>query len=332
MTMTMENTVNMNMSMNEIRQERYEAYATFEAMTAEFSRSVVMDDEMRRAVLGGVALGKLVLLGEPGEGKTLIATTLAAMTGGQFRRHQGTADAMPSDITGSGVFNEETRKMEFDRGPVLEANYFLEDEANRNPPRVQSALLEVMQEGQVSFRGKAVKALSPMTFIATMNPVDEEQGTYGLPFALIDRFDMSITPNYSDSEELTILKGSVKKSREAEQVADLSQISGLRNALEKIEISDDLFIEILKLKKNIKKTEGIDLKRSIIGNRIGTSIAKLARFYALTRGKEVENANREDIAKAFLDAVPHRITMKTEYKRQGYTTRRAVNDILKAAA
>jgi MoxR-like ATPase len=178
-----------------------------ERLTANIAQQIVGKDRPIQLVLTALLAGGHVLLEDvPGVGKTLLAKSLAKSIDGKFQRIQCTPDLLPSDITGTNIWNPGNREFEFISGPVF-TNILLADEINRATPRTQSALLEVMEERQVTLDGHSRAVVAPFFVIATQNPI-ESQGTFVLPEAQMDRFMVSLSLGYPDAnEELQMLQG-----------------------------------------------------------------------------------------------------------------------------
>ena len=210
-------------------------------VVAEVERVVVGKRETIELVLIGVLAGGHVLLEDvPGLAKTLIVRSLARVLGLETSRIQFTPDLMPADVTGSGVFDQRRGELTFRPGPVF-ANLVLGDEINRAPPKTQSALLEAMQEGQVTVDGNTHLLPSPFAVVATQNPIEYE-GTYPLPEAQLDRFLLRIPVGYPDRDaEWDVIRRRAERGQEQldlAQVADARTVLSLREAVERVELSE----------------------------------------------------------------------------------------------
>jgi MoxR-like ATPase len=207
------------------------------------SEAVISDREFLETVLMGLlARGHVLLEDVPGTGKTLTARSMANALGLTFSRIQFTPDLLPSDVTGTYVFNEQDREFEFRAGPIFE-NVVLADEINRAPPKTQSALLEAMEERQVTVDGDTHELPEPFFVIATQNPVEQE-GTFALPEAQVDRFMVKTSLGYPDYEgELSLLKrrdGRQARSPGVETVLSKDAVLGLQEVPESIRVDEDL--------------------------------------------------------------------------------------------
>ena len=202
--------------------------ALLEEALVEVKRVIAGQDEMlERVLVCLVAGGHLLIEGVPGLAKTLTIKTTAAVLGGSFRRIQFTPDLVPSDLVGTRVYRPDQGNFETDLGPVF-CNFLLADEINRAPAKVQSALLEVMQERQVTIGHDTHFVPQPFLVMATQNPIESE-GTYPLPEAQVDRFMLKILVGYPErDEELTVVNRSLEDPVEVRQVLPLSELSALQ--------------------------------------------------------------------------------------------------------
>ena len=214
-----------------------DARATTEAILFEVRRVIVGQDAMLERILVGLLAGGHVLLeGVPGLAKTLTIKTLADVLGGSFKRVQFTPDLMPSDLVGTRVYRPGDGSFETELGPVF-ANFLLADEINRAPAKVQSALLEVMQEHQVTIGGTTYPVPQPFIVLATENPIEAE-GTYPLPEAQVDRFMLKILLDYpSASEEAQIVARSLRTGMAPREILD---VEGLQRLQAKV---DDVYVD-----------------------------------------------------------------------------------------
>jgi len=230
-----------------------------EKLTSNIHEVIVgMDEVIRSLLIGLLVEGHILVEGAPGTAKTYLAKVFSNSLGLEFKRIQFTADLMPSDITGSIIYNRVTGALEFRRGPIF-ANVVLADEINRASPRSQSALLECMQEKQVTVDGVAYPLPRPFLIIATQNPIELE-GTYPLPEAELDRFLIRTFVDYLDpSSELKILE---KKQLYGEQV-EIEKVADLEDVLKAIELTRKVYVDksvleyIVKLGQQTRKREEI---------------------------------------------------------------------------
>jgi len=189
-------------------------------------------DEIEHLVTAMLGRGHVLLEDVPGVGKTMLARSVAASFDGEFKRIQFTPDLLPTDVTGVNVYNQKTGEFEFRRGPIF-GNVVLGDEINRAPPKTQSALLEAMEEGQVSVDGTTYDVPSPFTVIATQNTVEQNKA-YDLPMAELDRFMSKLHLGYPDADEESAMLGEVVGHHPIEELAPVATLSELRAAREAV--------------------------------------------------------------------------------------------------
>jgi len=210
---------------------------------AEVERAVVGKRELLEMIMASVLAGGHVLMEDfPGLGKTLSARSFATVLGLEFKRIQFTPDLLPGDITGGYIFNREKNKFELHKGPVF-ANIILADEINRASPKTQSALLEAMQEGQVTLEGETMTLPTPFLVLATQNPIEYE-GTFPLPEAQLDRFMIKVAVGYpnKDDEQLILRRRRERKQDEVilSKITDAKQLLEMRSAIESVHVEADL--------------------------------------------------------------------------------------------
>src|SRR5688572_15894179 len=223
------------------RQTILESKARADAIMSEVGRAIVGKREVIRLVMANLlAQGNILFEDFPGLAKTVLASTFARSTGCDFKRVQFTPDVLPADITGSSVYDQKAGEFQFRRGPVF-TNILLADEINRAPPKTQSALLEAMQERQVSIEGQTYKLGTPYLVMATQNPVEQE-GTYPLPEAQMDRFLMRLSMGYpTKDEEKEIVRrriGRGKDDFDVTKVAEAGTVSAMQRTCESVHISE----------------------------------------------------------------------------------------------
>ncbi|MBC8080383.1 MAG: MoxR family ATPase [Gorillibacterium sp.] len=264
-----------------------------------------------------LAGGHVLLEGVPGLGKTKMVRTLAELTDGIYRRVQFTPDMMPSDITGSVIYNMKEQQFKTIQGPVF-TNLLLADEINRTPPKTQSALLEAMEERQVTIQGESYPLPDPFFVVATQNPVEYE-GTYPLPEAQLDRFMFKLTVHYpSLSAELEILKGHVpfyaEKDPQAAPALTLERLREMRVNLRHVVMQDTLVEYIAAL---IRKTR--EDKRVLLGAspRAGIAIMMASRAWAMMDGRDF--VTPDDIKTVTIPALRHRLLLTPQAELEGET-------------
>ncbi|MDJ0846048.1 AAA family ATPase [Crocosphaera sp.] len=231
------------------------------ALTDNLSRTIVGKEKPIRLVIVALLSGGHALLEDvPGVGKTLLAKSLARSINGRFQRVQCTPDLLPTDVTGTNIWNPNSREFEFLPGPVF-ANVLLADEVNRATPRTQSALLEVMEEKQVTVDGEARKVPNPFFVIATQNPV-EYQGTFPLPEAQMDRFTISLSMGYpSESEELQMLQKQLQRVKvdELQPCISLEDVQELQRLTSLVKVTPSLQQYMLSIVRATRTDDDISL-------------------------------------------------------------------------
>jgi MoxR-like ATPase len=268
--------------------------------------------------------GHVLIEDVPGVGKTMLARSIAVSLGGQFRRLQCTPDLLPNDVTGVSVFNQKNSQFEFRPGPVF-VNVLLADEINRATPRTQSALLEAMQEQQVTVDGSTHPLPRPFLVLATQNPIEYE-GTFPLPEAQLDRFLIRLTLGYpSPADEKTLL---VNLRREHPilglgQVAECAELLDLQKQVWEIHIDETLQDYIVRLIGRTRDHPDLALGAS---PRASLSLYKTAQALAGTRGRD--HVLPEDIKTMAPIVLSHRLVLRPEAELRGRTTRAVLEELL----
>jgi MoxR-like ATPase len=273
-------------------------------------RIVVGKDEVIERILAGIlANGHVLVEDYPGLAKTLIARLLAQALDLGFRRIQFTPDLLPSDITGSFLYDQREAKFEFRPGPVF-TNLLLADEINRATPKTQAALLEAMQEAQVTVEGQSFPLVQPFLVIATQNPIELE-GTYPLPEAQLDRFLLRVGVGYPDPEsEREILKRRRERRTDAATVPTIiarAELLAMQEALEDVFVSDALERYIVTLAQATRTDPRVMLGASPRGS---LAVLKLARAEAAIRGRDF--VLPDDVKAVAVAALAHRLVLKPE--------------------
>jgi len=274
---------------------------------AEVERAVVGKTPLLKKIMAAVLAGGHILLEDyPGLGKTLIANSFATVLGLRFKRIQFTPDLLPGDITGGYIFNRDENRFELRRGPIF-ANIILADEINRASPKTQSALLEAMQEGQVTLEGETMKLAEPFMVMATQNPIEYE-GTFPLPEAQLDRFLMKLAVGYpSPEEEQEILRRRKERQRdqiELNQTTNREQILGMRQAMEDIYIDPDLERYIVSLVGATRRDVRVSVGSSPRG---ALALLKLSMAQAALEGRDY--VLPDDIKTFIGPALVHRLLL-----------------------
>lgn len=289
------------------------------------ARVIVGKDQVIELVLTSLLAGGHILIQDvPGLGKTLMARALARSVTGRFQRIQFTPDLLPSDITGVSIFNERDRVFEFRPGPVF-ANILLGDELNRATPRTQSALLEAMEERQVTVDGVTNPLPQPFFVIATQNPVEQE-GVYALPEAQLDRFLMQISIGYpSQPDEVRIIRGQLGRVplEELEPVTDVDQIALLQKQVRGIHIDETIAQYAVRL---------VDATRNhpdlLLGASPRASLALLVSAQALARIRSQQYVRADMIKELALPVLRHRLIVRPKAILAGRTADQIVRELL----
>jgi MoxR-like ATPase len=297
----------------------------------EISKVIIGHEQLVDSMLIGLITGgHLLVEGVPGIAKTKSVLTLAKTIGLDFKRVQFTPDLLPSDITGIEIYNPKTNEFEIKKGPVF-TNLLLADEINRAPAKVQSALLEVMQEKQVTIANETFKLSPPFLVIATQNPIEQE-GTYPLPEAQLDRFIMKINVTYNSlDEEILIVKSQTQK--EVSQVATKEDILNLQKKLAEIHMDEELLKYIAKITDATRNPQkyGLETAQYIeygVSPRATIAMYNCSKAYAMIQNKDY--VTPLDIIKVAKDVLRHRIILnyKAEIDETGIED--VINDVIKA--
>jgi MoxR-like ATPase len=288
----------------------------FERALYEIKRVIAGQDTMlERVLVCLLADGHLLIEGVPGLAKTLTIKTTAQVLGGTFNRIQFTPDLMPSDLVGTRVYRPHDGQFDVDLGPVF-CNFLLADEINRAPAKVQSALLEVMQERQVTIGKESFAAPSPFLVMATQNPIESE-GTYPLPEAQVDRFMLKVVVGYPEPEdELTVVERTLDGMAEVRQIVDLDELGALRRAVKDVYVDPGLSRYAVQIAWATRDPEAAglpDLKPYVafgVSPRGPISLMAAARALALIRGRDYVLA--QDVRELARDALQHRIVLSYE--------------------
>jgi MoxR-like ATPase len=287
---------------------------------------VVGRDRTLRLALAAVLAGGHVLFEDvPGLGKTLMARSLAQVLGLEFRRIQCTPDLQPADITGSFVYDPAEREFSFRHGPVF-TGLLLADEINRTPPKTQAAMLEAMQERQVTVEGNTFGLPRPFHVLATSNPIEYE-GTYPLPEAQLDRFLLRLDVGYPPpEEEAEVLRRRIARQREETELApviDASRLADLQAALERVDVDDDVLRYCVDLANATRAHRAVEVGASPRGSQ---ALLLVARALAVLDGREY--VLPEDVKDCAVAALAHRLTMRAETWSSGVTGTQVVNELL----
>lgn len=299
------------------------------AMINEIEKVIVGKREQIVLLVTALLSGGHVLIEDvPGTGKTTLAATLAAVCGLSFKRAQFTPDVMASDITGFNMYNRQKERFEFIEGLAM-CNIMLADEINRASPKTQSALLEAMEEGNVTVDGKSYPLPDPFFVIATQNPTGFV-GTYPLPEAQLDRFSVRLSLGYPQpSEEIRIISERRGKNplEDVRTVTDADELKTMIKEVSELYVDDRIYEYIVNLVSQTRTAEDLLLGAS---PRASLIISKMAQATAYMIGRSY--VVPEDIAGVFVPVVAHRIQLKREAKLSGITTEKVLYDIIKKTA
>ncbi|WP_067970126.1 AAA family ATPase [Nocardiopsis trehalosi] len=304
------------------------------AALQEVSTVIVGQDQMvERTMIALIARGHCLLEGVPGIAKTLAVSTLARVTGGSFTRIQFTPDLVPSDIVGTRIYHPSTEQFDVELGPVF-ANFVLADEINRAPAKVQSSLLEVMAEKQVSLGGTTHRLPDPFVVIATQNPVESE-GVYPLPEAQRDRFLMKVVVAHPRAhEEMEILRRMSAAPPEAHQVLDPVTLRELQHDAERVHVHQLIADYIVRLVMATREPEnyGVPELRRVLevgaSPRATLGLVAASRALALLRGRDY--VLPEDVRTLARDVMAHRLVLTFDALADGITTTQIVDRVLAA--
>ena len=311
--------------------------AFIDLLTLEMSKVIVGQQHMvERLLIGLLGKGHILLEGVPGLAKTLAINTLAKAMGGTFSRIQFTPDLLPADVVGTLIYNIKENDFSIKKGPVF-ANFVLADEINRAPAKVQSALLEAMQEKQVTIGDESFKLQEPFLVMATQNPVEQE-GTYPLPEAQVDRFMLKTVIDYPKmDEEQKIIRANLNNTAEpVKMVVSLKQIETAQKAVQMVYMDEKIEKYILDIVFATRYPEryNLDKLKSLISfgvsPRGSINLASAARCYAFInrRGYVIP----EDVRAVVLDVLRHRIGLTYEAEAENVTSEDIINTIVNEIA
>jgi len=291
----------------------------------EVERAVVGKRDLLESVMAAVLSGGHILLEDfPGLGKTLIARSFATALGLDFKRIQFTPDLLPVDITGGYIFNRQKNEFELRKGPIF-ANIILADEINRASPKTQSALLEAMQEGQVTLDGETIPLPDPFLVLATQNPIEYE-GTFPLPEAQLDRFMLKLKvgyPNMEEEKEILHRRHTRKQDEVVlKRVTDSRELVSMRQEVESIHVDEDLERYIAEIVHETRKD-----RRVAVGSSPRGSLAflKVARAQAAIEGRDF--ILPDDIKRYAVPVLSHRLILQPELWMAHHVNEDVISDV-----
>ncbi|MBA4388762.1 MAG: AAA family ATPase [Verrucomicrobia bacterium] len=297
---------------------------------------VGQDRIVEEMVVSLLCKGHCLIVGVPGLAKTLLVSTLGKILGLSFRRIQFTPDLMPMDITGTEILQDEKgsnrRKFEFFAGPIF-ANLILADEINRTPPKTQAALLEAMQERQVTVAGRTMQLNEPFVVYATQNPIEHE-GTYPLPEAQLDRFFFNLLIDYPSmgEEREIVLRTTGREGTDPRQVLKTEEVVELQDAVTDVPVPDHVMDYVLKLVHSSRPTSELadDYVKQYVawgaGPRASQNLTKAARALALLRGNPA--ASIEDVKEIAKPVLRHRVIPNYNATGEGISVEAIVEHLL----
>ncbi len=301
---------------------------SIQAIKTQIAKTIVGQHKMIDYLLTALfAEGHVLIEGVPGVAKTLTAKTLAKTISVDFSRIQFTPDLMPSDVIGTSIYNPKTSDFVFRKGPIF-SNLVLIDEINRAPAKTQAALFEVMEERQITYDGTTYSLDKPFMVLATQNPIEQE-GTYRLPEAQLDRFLFKIIAEYpSLSEEISILEvHHTNKTYEklSETIADLNQqkIINIQQKIKQITIKDNLIAFIAQISTATRNSKSIYLGAS---PRASVALLNASKAYAAINGRDF--VTPEDILELAPSVLRHRLILTPEKEMEGVSTDKVIEQLL----
>ncbi|WP_423802375.1 AAA family ATPase [Neobacillus sp. SAB-20_R2A] len=296
------------------------------SLLEQYERLILGQSLNLRLLLSAILTGGHVLLeGVPGTGKTQMVRMLAGLLGGDFTRIQFTPDLLPSDITGSMIYNMKEGSFQTLKGPIF-TNILLADEINRTPAKTQAALLEAMEEKQVTIQGETYMLPDVFFVVATQNPIEFE-GTYPLPEAQQDRFLFKLQVDFpSLEEEKNVLKQVIENNfnrTQVSQIMDLDTFVAIRKEIEDITISDNVLDYIMKI---VRKTRDTDMIRFGASTRAAISIGKAAQAWAYLSDRNY--VTPDDIKMVAKPALRHRIQLSPHVELEGATVDQIIEELV----
>ncbi|HEY46723.1 MAG: magnesium chelatase [Anaerolineae bacterium SM23_ 63] len=294
----------------------------------EVERAVVGKRSLLEKIMAAILAGGHVLLEDyPGLAKTLIANSFSTALGLEFKRIQFTPDLLPGDITGGYIYDRNQNRFDLRKGPIF-ANIILADEINRASPKTQSALLEAMQEYQVTLEGTTMKLPEPFIVIATQNPIEYE-GTFPLPEAQLDRFIMKLPVGYpSQDDEQEILRRRQDRRHDAfhlEQVTDEEEILTMRQAAEQVHVDPDIERYIVALTSETRKARQVAVGASPRGS---LALLKLSRAWAAMKGRDF--VLPDDVKLFAIPALIHRLILEPDLWMKRHAADDVISEILRS--
>jgi MoxR-like ATPase len=330
---SMENT---SIDIRQLNEKILQKSAFIELLNLELNKSIVGQKYMmERLLIGLLAQGHVLLEGVPGLAKTLAIKSLSTAISGKFARIQFTPDLLPADVVGTMIYNQQQNQFQVRKGPIF-ANFVLADEINRAPAKVQSALLEAMQEKQITLGDTTFKLEEPFLVLATQNPIEQE-GTYPLPEAQVDRFMLKIVVGYPQlEEERMIIRQNINPSSQSKinSVVSPAEILEARNLVREVYMDEKIekyILDIVFATREPEKYKLSKIKPMIsygASPRASINLALASKAYAFIkrRGYVIP----EDVRAVCMDVMRHRVGLTYEAEAENMTSEMIVNEILNA--
>lgn len=310
------------------------ANAEINALIGEVQKAVIgQTDIIKKLIICLLAGGHVLLEGVPGLGKTLLVKALASAVSGEFGRIQFTPDLMPSDVTGHTLYDMQTGQWKTRKGAIF-CHLLLADEINRAPAKTQSALLEAMQEGQVTIEGRTHALPRPFICVATQNPVEQE-GTYPLPEAQLDRFLMNLYMDYPSADDekrlLTqLITGRVGDSLDLSAVSKVmtpERLAQLQLITAHVRVDERVVQYALDIVRLSREFAGIDMGAGV---RAGMALLRCAKASALMNGRDY--ATPDDVRYVAVDVLRHRVALTADFVIDGYGVGQVIEQLLTAVS
>jgi len=329
----MENT---SIDIRQLNEKILQKSAFIELLNLELNKSIVGQKYMmERLLIGLLAQGHVLLEGVPGLAKTLAIKSLSTAISGKFARIQFTPDLLPADVVGTMIYNQQQNQFQVRKGPIF-ANFVLADEINRAPAKVQSALLEAMQEKQITLGDTTFKLEEPFLVLATQNPIEQE-GTYPLPEAQVDRFMLKIVVGYPQlEEERMIIRQNINPSSQSKinPIVSPAEILEARNLVREVYMDEKIekyILDIVFATREPEKYKLAKIKPMIsygASPRASINLALASKAYAFIkrRGYVIP----EDVRAVCMDVMRHRVGLTYEAEAENMTSEMIVNEILNA--
>jgi len=301
-----------------------------QSIKAEISKAVIGQQKVvHETLIALLAGGNVLIEGVPGLGKTLLVRALANTFSGQFSRIQFTPDLMPADVTGHTLYDMKNSQFNLHKGPVF-TNLLLADEINRAPAKTQSALLEVMQERQVTIEGEAHDVPLPFMTLATQNPLEQE-GTYPLPEAQLDRFLLKIYIDYPNEQEESLMVAAVTNHQTGDQL-DLSRVTAvaspetilqMQSLVSEVQADQSVIDYAVRIARATRDWQGLSIGA---GPRGSISLIRAARAQAMLNNRD--HITPDDIKDIALPVLRHRVGLAPEMELEGYSTDQIIQSVL----